>query len=200
MELTFQSGAEAIMHFGQRVLPNKFNMDDPVMRLIYKKAYLTFMGGRDCKEENISPNKGIWLVGDTGVGKSILMKTMQTMFKDSASRFKWVDKSKLENLLEDHKAWEIKEMYGKTLKCDLYIDNVDLDDLNWNNSTSIVAEILYERDELFVRDGFKTHLTTHLTKNKGSWQLFDKVTSPDILDRLRQMTNLITWEGGSLRK
>jgi hypothetical protein len=26
-------------------------MDDPVMRLIYKKAYLTFMGGRDCKEE-----------------------------------------------------------------------------------------------------------------------------------------------------
>jgi putative ribosome biogenesis GTPase RsgA len=74
--LSFSSGSEAIMYIGKLVLSNKtdieFNLDDSVRRSIYKKAYLSFTGARACKEENIDPRKGTWLIGGTGVGKSTL--------------------------------------------------------------------------------------------------------------------------------
>jgi hypothetical protein len=207
--LSFSSGSEAIMYIGKLVLAKRtdieFNLDDDIRRSIYKKAYLSFTGGRACKEESIDPSKGIWLIGGKGVGKSILMKVMHKMYKDTARRFKWVNCRDLKDfLLNGCSKSEIMEMYGKALKCDLYIDDTDIDFVDWNQGpSSIVAQILYERNELFNYEGFKTHLSSYLPRTSDHdrhLQLIKQGRNFGVLDRVREMTNLIIWEGESLRK
>jgi hypothetical protein len=207
--LSFSSGSEAIMYFGKLVLANRtdieFNLDDDIRRSTYKKAYLSFTGGRACKDEGIDPSKGIWLVGNTGVGKTVLMKIMRKMFKDSPRRFKLLSCHEIKKLLMNGcNELEIIEMYGKGFKCDLCLDDTDIDYLDWNQGpSSIVSHILYERNELFNYEGFKTHLSSYLPRTSDHdrhLQLIKQGRNFGVLDRVREMTNLIIWEGESLRK
>ena len=61
-----------------------------------------------------------------------------------------------------------------------------------------------ERYELFITSGFKTHLSSNLVtaikNNTENLPTLEKVYGNRVLDRVKEMCDLITWKGESLRK
>lgn len=200
------SGAEAIKIVGSQLVErttDQFDIMTEPRRTIYKNIYSTF-------QRRLSPNnreKSIFIIGTKGVGKSICMKVMQRLFKDTDARFVYKSGSELVDMLEDFKPAQIKEWYGKGLKCDLYIDDIGLGTAitkNWGNAKNIIAELLFERSELFVTAGFKTHLSSNLPTTVDKLQHPTVKTLEDmygdrVLDRIYEMSEIISWTGDSLR-
>jgi DNA replication protein DnaC len=207
-EIVFKKGFDAIMHFGSEVmapLPTDFNLDEPVRYQMYKKAYLTLAKKKECEDFGVSSDKGIWFAGDVGVGKSILMRVMQKVFRHNSHKFKNIKTLDFIDVIESGNS-EIMIEYGQELKCDLLIDDFDvewLEILGRGTMVQHIYDLLYARNELFVSHGYRTHLITTLTasmrKSIQENSLHDIYGLP-IYDRIQQMTNLFVWEGPSLRK
>jgi DNA replication protein DnaC len=197
------TGAEAIKVMGEK-LTKDFDINSEPRLSIYRKVYENFMIGL---EEGIN-NKGVMLIGDIGVGKSMLMKIMQKLFCESRREFKWFNCREISDLLECFTVIEIKEYYGKSCKMDLYIDDIGVGNSihnKYGNTTNIIADILMERSELFVSEGFKTHVSsnkpTSLDKEKyPNIVTLENLYGDRIIDRLHEMCEIITWKGKSLRK
>lgn len=197
------TGSEAIKVLGNKLFKD-FDIDSEPRLSIYKKAYENFINGLD--EEKST--KGILLIGQVGVGKSVMMKIMQKLFKDSVRGFKWLVCGDLVDLLEHYTPSEVKQMYGRDLKMDLYIDDIGVGNSIFNkygNTTNIISEILSERYEIFVSEKIKTHISsnkaTALDKNKFPDIItLEDMYGPRIIDRLKEMCEIIVWKGESLRK
>lgn len=208
MEMVFNSVIEAINYTGKKFHRN-FNLDDPARLLNYRKVFHCLSGSPTAGELDMNPNKGILFIGDKGVGKSICMRTMQVLFKNSPRRFKWIDVYTIIDMLREKycSEAEIKEMYGKGLKCDLYIDDLGFGNPtfhSYKNETNIIAELIWERDELFVLDGYRTHFSSNIKStvpddSHSDRKSLERLYGDRILDRIKQLTNLIVWEGKSLR-
>ncbi len=202
-------GSQAILEVGKKLYPNRFNLDDPERRRIYEQVFYLFTDSDRVSQFGIKKGKGILLIGDIGVGKTAMMKTMQVLFRETDRRFRWVNCMDFKDMLEDGMtSTEIKNMYGKNFKCDLYIDDLGLGRADFNkygNVTNIIAEILFERDQLYVEEGYLTHLSSNIpTTVKPEAPVTDKsierMYGDRVLDRIKQMCNLIIWTGKSLRK
>lgn len=137
-----------------------------------------------------------------------MMRTFQVLFRETARRFRWVNCLDFKDMLEDDlKPSEIKFMYGKAFKCDLYIDDLGLgqtDFRKYGNVTNIIAEILFERDELFVAEGWRTHLSSNIPTTvhpslPPEVKSLERLYGDRVLDRIKQLDNLIQWTGKSLR-
>lgn len=210
MEPTIKTGADAILYIG-RQLHKDFNLDEPRRREIYEKAFYVFSGSEKALTLGMKPDKGLLMNGDLGVGKTTLMRVMQRLFKDTCRRFKWVSAKDIKDMLDEVKPAEIKLWYGKSLKCDLYLDDIGVGQAthnNYGNQVNLIGELIMDRYELYVSDGFKTHLSTNLLTDisKDQRELTPGlVTVKDlygdrVLDRMVEMTNLISWTGKSLRR
>lgn len=194
-------GSEAIQTLGEKLNKN-FHLEDERMLSVYRQVYENFIKGL---EEN---NKGILLIGSVGVGKSFLMKIFQKLFKDSPRRFKWINAYDIADFIEYYSVAELKETYGRNLKADLYIDDIGSSNATiskFGNTTNIIAELITERYDLFVSEGFKTHLSSNRVTSLDKKQFPTHVTLEDmygirVLDRLREMCETIVWKGESLRK
>ncbi len=194
-------GSEAIQILGEKLYEG-FTIDVEPRRTIYKQAYENFITGL---EEN---NKGLAIIGQVGVGKTAMMKIMQKLFKETPRAFKWLRCPDVMDLLEDYSPSEVKQMYGRDLKMDLYIDDSGFGSPTHNkygNVTNIISDILYERSELFVNEKIKTHISS----NKPT--VVDKEKYPNatsledwyglrVVDRILEMCEIIVWKGESLRK
>ncbi|MBP9791560.1 MAG: hypothetical protein KBD57_13535 [Bacteroidia bacterium] len=197
------TGSEAIKVMGGK-LTKDFDINSEPRLSIYRQVYENFMIGL---EEGIN-NKGVMLIGDIGVGKSMLMKIMQKLFKESRREFKWFNCRDISDLLETFSVLEIKEYYGKGCKMDLYIDDIGIGNSihnKYGNTSNIIADILIERYELFVSEGFKTHISsnkpTALDRQKyPNISTLEILYGNRIIDRLNEMCEIITWKGESLRK
>ncbi len=196
-------GSEAIKIVGSKMFKG-FDIDKEPRISIYRSVYEKFIRGL----ETYNTEKGVMLIGNIGVGKSVLMRIMQKLFKDSPRAFRWLNCCDLKDLLEDTPVTEVKEMYGKSLKMDLYIDDIGMGSIISNvygNKLNIISEILIERYELFISEGFKTHVSsnrpTALDKKKyPNIVTIEEVYGERVLDRLKEMCEVITWKGESLRK
>ena len=127
------------------------------------------------------------------------------MFKDTPSRFKWVNAYELKDLSEIYTTLQIKEMYGYDLKMDLYIDDIGVavDVKRYGNTVNIITEILMERYDLFINSGFKTHLSSNLLTsvlNESNSVTLKSVYGARILDRIIEMTSVVIFKGDSRRK
>lgn len=202
------TGEDAVMFIGKNMFGEKFNLNDG-RKEKYEKAYFVFAcPDPDVQYMGMKSNKGLLLTGSIGVGKTTMMNVMQRLFKDTERRFKSVNCLQIKDMLEECKVAEIKEWYGKNLKCDLYLDDIGLGQVNYNqfgNSVNIISELIYERYELFVSDGFRTHMSTNIpTKLKddapATQNSLARMYGDRILDRIAQMTNLIEWTGKTLRR
>jgi hypothetical protein len=203
MEATFRNAKEAILYTGRK-FDRDFNLNDPEVLLNYRRVFHCLVGSDLCKELDMNPEKGILQIGKKGIGKTILMRVMQVLFKNTDRRFKWVDVFTICDMLKAGALDEIaiKAMYGRGLKCDLYIDDIGFGNPNlhiYKNEVNIVAEILFERDELFVLEGFRTHMSSNIitaNRNAPDQKTLESLFGDRILDRIKQMNNLITWEQG----
>lgn len=197
------TGSEAIQIMGSKLMKD-FDINSEPRLSIYRQVYENFMIGL---EEGIN-NKGVMLIGSVGVGKSMLMKIMQKLFRESRREFKWLNCREIIDLLEIYSVLEIKEFYGKSLKMDLYIDDIGVGNSihnKYGNTTNIIADILMERSELFVIEGFKTHVSSNkpTALNKEEYPnivTLETLYGDRIIDRLNQMCEKIVWKGDSLRK
>lgn len=197
------TGSEAIKILGNKLYTG-FDIDSEPQNSIYKKTYENFISGLN--EEN--SGKGILLIGQIGVGKTAMMKIMQKLFKESARCFKWLTCNDLIEMMEHYTVSEIKSYYGKDLKMDLYIDDVGMGNATYSkfgNTTNIISEILLERYDLFVKEKFKTHISSNRPTALDKTKYPDIITLEDmfgqrVVDRLREMCEVIVWKGESLRK
>lgn len=206
-----RTGAEAIKIIGQNLHP-EFNLDDPQRRAMYEKAYyILTSNSAGCARLNLKPNKGLLLNGSLGMGKTTLMRVMQQLLLYTPRQFKWVTGKELIKMQDLATNAEILEVYGKALKCDLYIDDIGIGQVDKNrfgNWSNIISEILFERYDLFILEGFKTHLSCNLPTsftekerelNPGVATIED-MYGDRVLDRIREITNLLSWQGTSLRR
>lgn len=199
-------GSEAIIDVGRKIFPG-FNLDEDERRRHYQEMFYLLTGNDQVEQFGLKKGKGALLLGSLGVGKTIMMRVMQVIFKDSERKFKWVNCLSFKDMLEEGMTTvDIKNLYGKNLKQDLYIDDLGLgqvDYKSYGNVTNIIAEILFERDELFVMENFLTHLSSNVPTTVPADALdkksIEKMYGDRILDRIKQMCNLIEWKGKSLR-
>lgn len=182
---------------GKELYGEKFSVADKKIFNVYKKVYENFL-----KDDRRS--KGVFILGDLGIGKSAMMRVFQRMFKDTNRRFKWVAGLSLKDMAEQLTTGEIKEHYGYSLKCDLYIDDIGftVDVKRYGNTVNIISEIIMDRYDLFISAGFRTHISSNVTlvSTDTITPSIEKIYGNRVLDRLREMDELVAWNGESLRK
>jgi len=196
------TGSQAIQTLGGSMYEN-FSIEKEPHFSAYKQVYENFT--KNVKGEK---NKGLLLIGKIGVGKTALMKIMQRLFKDTDSKFKWVKANEFKYLLDEYSNNELMAMYGKECNVDLYIDDIGIgnsDYKRFGNSINIISEIIYERYDLFLEKGLRTHFSSNLPTSLDKLQYPNIDTLSDIYgdrvtDRLKQMCETLVIKGESLRK
>ena len=195
------SGADKINAIGVELYGKDFSIEEPLTKEVYKKVYNRMVLGIKRKK-----SKGVFITGSIGIGKSAMMKVMQRLFKDTDRRFKLVTGYELKDLSEEMTIMQIKALYGASLKCDLYIDDIgfSIDVKRYGNTVNIIAEIIMERYDLYVSSGFKTHFSSNIVAdikdNERNIPTIKKLYGSRVLDRIIEMCDLVTWNGKSLRK
>jgi DNA replication protein DnaC len=195
------TGEQIILLVGTEIYGDNFNLDDPLRKENYQRAYERLMTSLRNKK-----SKGLLVIGSIGVGKSNMMKVMQRVVKDTDRKFGWVTASQLKDLSEELTASRIKEMYGKDFQYDLLIDDIgiSIDVRRYGNTINILSEIIMERYELFIETGIKTHFTSNiypdLINNTTNKPTLKTIYGTRVLDRMKEMCEMIIWKGTSLRK
>ena len=194
------TGSEAIKLVGKEFVSD-FDIESESLREAYRATYQNFIDGLNLDKKT----KGLLIIGSIGCGKSIMMKVVQKLFKDSPRAFKWVTGTALRDMMDDLTVSEIKERYGYDCKMDLYIDDIGVNEAvtrKYGNGINIISEILMERYELFITEGFKTHLSTNLVPKKGNDDTpnLENVYGLRVYDRIKEMCQLVTIKSKSLRK
>lgn len=196
-------GSEAIQILGSSMYEN-FSISNEPHLTVYKQVYENLING--CKG---GKSKGVLLIGKVGVGKTALMKVMQRLFKDTERRFKWVTANEFKYLMEEYTNNDLMAMYAKDCMVDLYIDDIGIasstDYKKYGNSINIISEIIYERYELFLQTGIRTHISSNLPTKIDKNKYPDVDTLSDlygerITDRLKEICETIIIKGESLRK
>ncbi|MDQ5930799.1 MAG: hypothetical protein QG594_2588 [Bacteroidota bacterium] len=196
--------SEAIEQLGKKIYGEKFSISDKdkkEVRDAYQTTYQIFL-----KTFSDKFSKGVFVIGNVGTGKSAMMKVLQMLVKDTERRFKWVNAYELKDLSETQTSSEIKALYGANLKCDLYIDDIGFsaDVKRYGNTINIISEILMERYDLYISSGYKTHISTNiptqLKDNPNKVPTIELIYGLRILDRIKEMCDLVVFKGNSLRK
>lgn len=205
------SGEELILRLGGFILPpGKRFTGDPGFGLnahtrpVYKEIF-NYMVGHDT--DHVNKKKGLMFCGPVGSGKTIAIKVMQQWaihvngFKDRTICLISTDEY-LKTYMEDPVA--ALELYGYNKKMELC-----LDELGWeaamknyygNDTSVIISNLILQRHRLFIETGIRTHFTTNLfIKNDAEPIDMSVLYGPRICDRLKEMTSVINWEGGSQR-
>lgn len=196
IDMKIKSGYDAVMFIGQSLYGSKFCLDDKRLA-IYKDVYTGLL------QDN---PKGFLIIGSKGVGKSTLMRIMQKVFLGTQREFVAVDALKIKDLLDEYSVSEIKSMYGFDLKKDLLIDDIGkgaTEIKEYGNTINIISELLFERYDLYIKEGYLTHLTSNIITNTNNTDVnivtLEKLYKDRVYDRLKEMTRVINWSGQSLR-
>lgn len=204
---------QKITEIGQAILPHfKIKGDD--MRL-YNALALYFLGSR--KFESLDPTfslkKGLFLQGNTGLGKSLSMKIMQK-FAGELNKIKSFRFFLTTDIISDYtlKGEEPLLQHGShsfrrnringaiQMDCPIAICYDDLGSEQkvasyFGNEKQVMTEIILKRYDLFISHG----LITHFTSNYDG-EAIEKHYGERVLSRLREMCNEIVIEGEDRRR
>ncbi len=196
------TGSEAIKIVGTQFVED-FDIESESLKTAYKTSYQVFIDGLD----NSKKSKGLLIIGGIGCGKSIMMRVYQKLFKDSTRGFKWVNAGSLKDMMDELSVSEIKEMYGYDCKMDLYIDDIGVGfnmTNKFGNKINIISEIIMDRYELFISEGYKTHFSTnlfpHIDNNPDNTPTLKIIYGNRVYDRMKEMCQLVIINSQSLRK
>lgn len=178
--------SEIITDLGKDFKDN-FSIENELLFSKYKEVY----------DILLKSHKGVLLVGSIGCGKTMMMKIMQRLFKDTDHSFRWVTSKDLKDMLDEMKPLDVMIRYGKGLDMDLYIDDIGIykDKNDYGNVVNIISELIFEREELFFEKGYRTHLSSNLIPS-----LLEDVLGKRVYDRIVGMCELVSWKTESLRK
>jgi DNA replication protein DnaC len=210
-ESIFQSPRTAIMYAG-KIFDEDFNLDDDTRLLNYRKAFHCLSNSPLAPTLGMDPDKSLLIIGQKGVGKTLMMRVLQRLFKDTERRFKMVTCMDIfdflrANIWGEETVEVIKEMYGRGYKGDLFIDDIGLEKVDfkrYGDQINIIGELLYDRYELYTNDTnkFRTHLTSNVARRNTqdpTARTLETLYGDRVSDRIKQMSNKIIWKGESLR-
>lgn len=192
------TASELILQIGKGFCED-FDISREPQKTLYKNAY----------EQIIKKDKakGLLIIGSIGAGKSLMMRVYQKLFLGSLRGFKWVNSAILRDMLEEISVLEIKESYGYAYKGDLYIDDIGLfqgKNMKYGNAINVISEIIFERYELYIREGFRTHISSNLPfdikDNQGDIPTIRALYGDRVYDRVNEMCEIFIINSKSLRK
>lgn len=158
------------------------------------------------KEGQLDYDKGLFISGDVGTGKTLSMKIMQRLF----GGFRIVSARHLirEFLIDGvkvidnygRKSFEINSLGNIDIKkpTNYCFDDLLLEEVNskfYGNQQNLMAEVLLDRYDMFIGYKMKTFSTTNATPT-----MLETNYGSRIRDRLKEMCNYVTLTGTSLRK
>lgn len=213
----FETGEAVMKHLGSQLF-NDFTICDPTLRSIYEKTFWCFAGddasypfsktgAQSATELGIEANKGMLLVGNTGVGKTTLFRIMARYFFGSIRQLTILGMGQLAEYLSHGKSGvsQVLNDYGRRVKNDLLIDDIDLSSEK-DYRTTTIKDIIYQREELYTQTKGKhrTHLCFSFTADSPNPELLvrerlKEVYSAHIYSRMAGMCNLVLWQGKSFR-
>ncbi len=177
-----------------------FIIDDDNSKVI-NNLFLYFIRSKNCKLEL---NKGLWIEGSLGIGKSLTMRIFSDFCRivSKITNFTFVSKNASqitdiykENGNLDAFTWNKNGFYKKPIP--LHIDELGREERPvdyYGTKLNVCQRILEDRYEIWQRFGVPTFITTNLQK--------DEVISfyeSHIQDRVRHMCNVITWKSKNRR-
>ena len=194
--MNFSNQWQCFIQYAKSQIPN-FTVDatnQPVLEAVL--AY--FVRDRvQCQKLGIKPQKGLFVMGPVGCGKTTLMQLFaEQRFKlvatrDVARKFLREGHPMLEHY--GARSYRVKHLgHGPVTQYDQPITYC-FDDLGvepnaklYGNDCNVMAEILLDRYDQFVHHGMITHLTTNLNAEELERLYGDRMRS-----RLREMCNLV---------
>jgi len=195
-QVDFASQWEKFLQYVQSKIPH-FTVDT-TNRPVLETVLAYFIGDKAiCQKVNINLKKGLLLLGPIGCGKTTIMKHF------SPRRFQLVATRDIVRkflndgspVLEKYGAQSFQKKhlgYGPVVQYDQPITycfddlGIEPDTKIYGNSCNVMAEILLDRYDQFIRHGMLTHLTTNLNADALEQRYGDRVRS-----RLREMYNLV---------
>lgn len=198
-------GKELILSIGE-TLSDDFILNEHLLEN-YKQMFYYLSKNKNYCEYLITKNekcfdKGLFLYGDVGVGKSFFFKFLRRWYYQKEQLlydrliivpFREIEKGYKEN------GTQIWTDYGGDLFKELVVDEVVKDEnitqKHYGNSENIFEELILERYNLFIEKGIKTHFTTNAMPSQ-----INNMFHPRVVDRIREMCNIHFWTGESLRK
>lgn len=161
------------------------------------------------KDSGLDLDKGIFLRGPVGTGKSAIMRAFSTLLSQS-TRFRIVD-------CRDVQKQAVKDGFDSLLKYTVHsytfkngfyhrenggivycFDDLGAEKLSkfYGNEINVMAEVLQDR----YREFDITRLKTHITSNLKDGDLIEEMYSLRVRDRMREMFNFVDMPGPSFRK
>jgi DNA replication protein DnaC len=180
-----------------------FVVDASNQHVIEATAAYFSRDGLLCQKQGISPQKGLFLSGPVGCGKTSMMQFFSNLF--SRPRFRLIATRDIA-LSFAQEGFEVLEKYGRKsfikkpcsygyqLLHDQPItycfDDIGVEQQSkyFGNEVNVMAEILLDRYEQYQRYGMITHMTSNLNAEE-----VEKLYGERLRSRLREMFNLISF-------
>lgn len=151
------------------------------------------------QQGNLSTHKGILLAGNVGSGKTLLMETFSTLVRHTQPFYKTTARQVAKDYAADGLTALVRylKQFKKTPKglvpVDFLFDDLGAEDSkkHYGNEANVMAEVIYDRYELYTRYATRTHFTTNLTPE----ELEDKYGTR-AYSRLCQMCHFIVLGNG----
>lgn len=192
----FKRSCQYINYLGKQKFGPNFRLYNQDKEILYKLLVYAIADQEECARLGLDLSKGILLNGPIGAGKTSLM-TLLREFHDPDKRY--TIKSTRDIASEfNQDGFSVIQRYGKRRSV------ICLDDLGveqsmkyFGNECNTIGEILLQRYDLMIAEGFITHATTNLNADELQNLYGNRVRS-----RFRSMFNLIAFEkdAGDKRK
>jgi DNA replication protein DnaC len=189
-------GSIAVEYYGKKLVGEDFSLNEPAIREMYQNLFFYFSGSA---QTTLDRRKSIMLIGNLGVGKSILMRVMNLIF----TSFKYVHaKRGIERMFKEFGEVEVQKNFGYDFKGDLLIDDVGTEGAElflYKNKINLVGQLLLERYDLWLETTYQgKEIKTHITTNLSTDTLGDLYGERNY-DRFKEMFNVVVWTGASFR-
>lgn len=146
-------------------------------------------------------NKGLFIYGKIGTGKSILFNALELIFQKMNFFYHQFERISCKKIVLQVDEKQKLSAINPYLKRQWMFDDLGHEKNMlklWGNNVNVMEEIMTERYNQFIDHGMKTHVTSNLSIDDP-----DEVTSvygERVRDRFNQMFNFIYMGGESLRK
>jgi len=202
------TGKEILINLGNIVLKSTDFTLNPNVLENYQNIYNYYLNKEEAAKSGINTKKGFIFCGGIGTGKTVAVKVMQQM----ALRINGLEDNVLSiihinDVMKGYKEneSELSSLCGYDKKMDICFDELGFEAIQkhhyGNNISSVIASLIIDRHRLFIDTGIKTHFTTNFfIKNPNADIDILRLYGERVVDRMKEMCNLINWVGGSLRK